>query len=152
MIKRLAMTWCVSYYGPLKQIGRFLLNPRPSGTAQVLSRFTSTVEGSLCKVHPDYHHLRIQPMPHLRGDSNGVASDGCPPDHQVGVESDPNDRPKESDWEELSRCKKTIVRSTLLMRVKNLCTCVCCNFIVRTKAALKVHVKLEQNILDGSVS
>lgn len=40
----------------------------------------------------------------------------------------------------------------LSLKVKNLCTCMCCNFIVRTKAALKVHVKLEQNILDGSVS
>ena len=30
-------------------------------------------------------------------------------------------------------------------RVQNLRASVCCNFIVRTKAALKVHVKLEQN-------
>ena len=91
-------------------------------------------------------------MSHLWGNSYSVASDSGPPDHQVGVERDPNDRPKESDREELSRCKKAIVRSTLSLKVKNLCTCVCCNFIVRTKAALKVHVKLEQNILDGSVS
>ena len=98
----------MSYYGPLKQIGRFLLNPRPSDTPQVLSHFTST--GRIASPHfISCHHLKANV--HLRGNSNGVARDGGPPDHQVGVERDPNDGSKESDGEELSRCKKENVRS-----------------------------------------
>ena len=56
------------------------------------------VKGSLLPL--DSHHV------HLWGDSDGVASNGGPPDHQVGVEGDPDDRPKEGDREELPSWKR----------------------------------------------
>ena len=48
-------------------------------------------------------------MFHLRGNSNCVAGDSGPPDHQVGVERDPDDRPKEGDREELPSWKRESV-------------------------------------------
>ena len=65
--------------------------------------FSPCSPGSPCP--PDHHHHHV----HLRGDSDGVAGDGGPPDHQVGVEGDPDDRPKEGDWEELPSWKRESV-------------------------------------------
>ena len=58
------MMVALPYNPPLKQIGRFLLDPAPSDTPQVLSHFTSQEKDRFCKVL-DSHHV------HLRGDSDG---------------------------------------------------------------------------------
>ena len=50
------MMVALPYNPPLKQIGRFLLDPAPSDTPQVLSHFTSQEKDRFCKVL-DSHHV-----------------------------------------------------------------------------------------------
>ena len=57
-------------------------------------------------LHHLYHILRIKWwFVHLRRNPDRVARDRGPPDHQVGVEGNPDDRPKESYREELAGWK-----------------------------------------------
>ena len=57
-------------------------------------------------LHHLYHILRTKWwFVHLRRNPDRVARDRGPPDHQVGVEGNPDDRPKESYREELAGCK-----------------------------------------------
>ena len=104
LLKRLDMTWCV--------LLRAVETNWEISSQSLAIRYTTGFKPfyfhgkDRITIFISYHHLK-----NLRGNSNGVARNGGPPDHQVGVERDPDDRSKESDGEELSRCKKENVRS-----------------------------------------